>query len=397
MATNSKNSDIPILSFFTGLGLLDLGFHEAGFHSIWHNELMPDFVRGFEYGMESFGLTDAFSRIQNQRSIIEVAPNQILREAFGPLGKPEILGIIGGPPCPDFSVGGKNKGHEGDRGRLSQVFVSRILEINPTFFLFENVPGLIRTAKHRAFLRELLTQLSRHYQLDMRVVNALEYGVPQDRERLIIVGLQTKWLRANDRTISKQSADMLIRQARDTNVDDTTTRHWMPWNKFRTHPGAKGLYNWPDISPFGSVPSCPSGLPKELLVGPLICDQERLSFLPNSDECFAPYSDRFKTVWEGDVSKKCFKRLHRWRYSPAAAYGNNEVHLHPIEARRLTVREAMQIQTVPETFALPRDMTLSSKFKTIGNAVPVRLAKAMADSVQEVITAIINGNKYADI
>ncbi len=395
--TNADKLDIPILSFFTGLGLLDLGFHEVGFNSVWHNEFMPDFVRGFEHGMASYGVSGASSTIQNPHSIIEVAPNEILRQAFGSVGKPELLGIIGGPPCPDFSVGGKNKGHEGDRGRLSQVFVSRILELRPTFFLFENVPGLIRTAKHRAFLREILIQLSGHYQLDLRVVNALEYGVPQDRERLIIVGLQNKWLRAHDRRVGKQSADVLIEHARGPSPVDTSTRHWMPWERFRTHPGAKSIYNWPNVSPFGSKSSRPSGLPEELMVGPLICDQHRISLLPNGDEGFAPYSDRFNTVSEGDVSKKCFKRLHRWRYSPAAAYGNNEVHLHPTEARRLTVREAMQIQTVPETFSLPREMTLSSKFKTIGNAVPVRLAKAMAGSIHEVITAIINGDPYADI
>ena len=133
------------------------------------------------------------------------------------------------------------------------------------------------------------------------------------------------------------------------------------------------------------------------MVGPLICDQQRLSTLPNGTEGFNPYSRRFKTVAEGDVSKKCFKRLHRWRYSPAAAYGNNEVHLHPTEPRRLTVREAMQIQTVPENYALPADMTLSSKFKTIGNAVPVRLAEAMANSINEVIVAVLKGKPYANI
>ena len=133
------------------------------------------------------------------------------------------------------------------------------------------------------------------------------------------------------------------------------------------------------------------------MVGPLICDAQRLAMLPNGTEGFVPYSRRFLTVAEGDVSKKCFKRLHRWRYSPAAAYGNNEVHLHPTEPRRLTVREAMQIQTVPENYALPANMTLTSKFKTIGNAVPVRLAEAMAGSLKEVIDAVLNGKSYANV
>ena len=401
LAAPASTTKVPILSFFTGLGLLDLGFQHAGFVSVWHNEFIEDFIGGFQHAMESLGVTGPAAAIQNSKSVVDVGPNEILREAFGTAGKPDLLGIIGGPPCPDFSVGGRNRGHTGDHGKLSQVYVSRIMEIRPSFFLFENVPGLLRTAKHRAFLCDLLQQLNPHYQLDLRVVNALEYGVPQDRERLIIVGLQNTWLRRHGRHVnSKQSPKLLVEQARGSLIGEShldLLDHWMPWNRFRTHPEAKTKYNWPDTIPFGSVPRRPPGLPEELMVGPLICDLQRLSLLPNGTEGFNPYSRRFKTVAEGDDSKKCFKRLHRWRYSPAAAYGNNEVHLHPTEPRRLTVREAMQIQTVPENYALPADMTLSSKFKTIGNAVPVRLAEAMAGSLKEVIDAVLCGKSYANI
>jgi DNA (cytosine-5)-methyltransferase 1 len=235
----------------------------------------------------------------------------------------------------------------------------------------------------------------------MRVVNALEYGVPQDRERLIIVGLKKAWIRTHGRQIDKkQSPDLLVGHARGNFTDRNDldlSHHWLPWGHFRTYTNAKAQFNWPDTNPFGSNPPCPMGLPERLMVGPLICDQHHLAKLPNGSEGFVPYSRRFKSVAEGDVSKKCFKRLHRWRFSPAAAYGNNEVHLHPTEARRLTVREAMQIQTVPENFALPPKMTLTSKFKTIGNAVPVGLAEAMACSLREVINAVLSGNPYANI
>ena len=394
-------SKVPILSFFTGLGLLDLGFKNAGFESVWHNEFSDEFVRGFQYGMESLAMSGAEATIQNTGSIVDVGPNQILRDAFGTAGKPDLFGMIGGPPCPDFSVGGKNRGHEGDRGRLSQTYVHRILEIRPSFFLFENVPGLLRTAKHRAFLEQLLTQLGSHYTVDMKVVNALEYGVPQDRERLILVGLNKSWLRRHKCNLLKsQRPDILIQNARDGDAGKKLLGlqlHWMPWNLFRDYPNAKTAHEWPDTSPFGGNPGCPKLLPKCLMVGPLICNKELLLKLPNGTEGFTPYSSRFTSVAEGDVSKKCFKRLHRWRYSPAAAYGNNEVHLHPTEPRRLTVREAMQIQTVPETFALPPKMTLTNKFKTIGNAVPVRLAEAMARSLNEVIDAVINGKTYGNI
>ncbi len=121
------------------------------------------------------------------------------------------------------------------------------------------------------------------------------------------------------------------------------------------------------------------------MIGSLISSVDELAILPNGLDAFNPKSIKFTSVPEGDVSGKSFKRLHRWRYSPAAAYGHNEVHLHPTEPRRLTVREAFRIQTVPDTYAFPQDMPLSHKFKMIGNGVPVKLARAIAGSFATIL------------
>ena len=88
-----------------------------------------------------------------------------------------------------------------------------------------------------------------------------------------------------------------------------------------------------------------------------------------------------QTICEGDVSKKSYKRLHRWRYSPTVAYGNNEVHLHPYKERRLSAAEAMALQSLPKEFELPTEMTLTDKFKTIGNGVPYCLASGVAKTI----------------
>lgn len=104
---------------------------------------------------------------------------------------------------------------------------------------------------------------------------------------------------------------------------------------------------------------------------------------PNAKHFFKPKSDKFKVIKEGDNSKKSFKRLHRWRYSPTAAYGNNEVHLHPYKARRLSAAEALAIQTLPPEFHFPVNMTLSNMFKTIGNGVPYVAAKGLAETVMQ--------------
>ena len=82
------------------------------------------------------------------------------------------------------------------------------------------------------------------------------------------------------------------------------------------------------------------------------------------------------------------KRIHRWRYSPTAAYGNNEVHLHPYKARRMSVAETLAIQSLPKKFALPPDISLSSKFKTIGNGVPYVAALGIAKTLKKFLTEL---------
>ena len=66
-----------------------------------------------------------------------------------------IIGFIGGPPCPDFSVGGKNRGIKGENGKLSGTYIELIIRNSPDFFLFENVKGLYRTKKHQEFFNSI--------------------------------------------------------------------------------------------------------------------------------------------------------------------------------------------------------------------------------------------------
>jgi DNA (cytosine-5)-methyltransferase 1 len=96
-----------------------------------------------------------------------------------------------------------------------------------------------------------------------------------------------------------------------------------------------------------------------------------------------------KTVEEGDDSKKSYKRIHRWRYSPTVCYGNNEVHLHPYKERRLSVSEALALQSLPKEFELPPDMSLTDKFKTTGNGVPFLLAQGIAQTIKDFMSGVI--------
>lgn len=101
---------------------------------------------------------------------------------------------------------------------------------------------------------------------------------------------------------------------------------------------------------------------------------------PNALHAFRPRAalEKFNTISEGDCSRKSFKRLSRFSFSPTAAYGNNEVHIHPTQPRRISAAEALAIQSLPGEFQLPSTMTLTNMFKGIGNGVPFLMAKGVA-------------------
>ena len=363
---------VPLLSFFTGGGFLDIGFEQAGFDIVWTNEIDVAFAEMHDHGMStwrrSVGASQTESAISNRKSITDLRPGEVMAEAFGG-PRPTTFGIIGGPPCTDFSVGGRNGGSEGEHGRLTQVFVDLICGIQPDFFVIENVPGLSRTIKHRRFLTSIIDQLEHPtigYLTSTRILSSLEFGVPQNRDRLFLIGM------------SSGLAENVL-GVRPFPGDES----WFPW-PVPEYPGARNL-PWPGESPFGAKPSCPEGIPIELTVYPLLDSSPPPTSLSNGLEAFKPYSPKFWKIPEGNSSGMSFKRLHRYKYSPTAWYGNNEVHLHPWEPRRLSVREALRIQTVPDTYVLPKRFSLSSKFKMICNGVPCQLARCMAESLSNFI------------
>ena len=162
---------------------------------------------------------------------------------------------------------------------------------------------------------------------------------------------------------------------------DATETGWFPWPAVDEYTGAKSL-PWPKAEPFGDKPAKPAVIPLELTVYPALLGNGDPEKIANGCEYFNPYSSKFKKVQEGDVSRKSFKRLHRYRFSPTAWYGNQEVHLHPWKARRLSVRETLRIQSVPDEYVLPEDMSLSAKFKMICNGVPCVMAYHIASEVK---------------
>lgn len=355
-----------IFSFFSGIGMLDNAFEEEGFEVVYSSEIYKPFLDGYKHVRKSLSLPEPMFgyHMEDIRSLKTGTHIKRIGRLLGAAKKLDLVGFIGGPPCPDFSVGGKNLGRYGPNGHLSKVYVDLISIHQPDFFVFENVKGLWKTQRHRVFYEELKKQLENSgYALADRLVNSLEFGAPQDRDRVILVGIRRELVCAS-----------LLDFA---------------WTSKVLHDKKKTLaLPWPTKNPPSRERHQAEGIPVELTVNHWF-KRNIVTEHPNSGDAFLPRAglNRFIETWEGDTSRKSFKRLHRWRYSPTAAYGNNEVHIHPWEPRRISVAEALAIQSAPASFSLPQDMSLTAMFKGIGNAVPYLLGKGIASPLHQLLKA----------
>lgn len=366
---NHHEHKIPILSFYSGGGFMDMGFEKAGFSIVWTNEVDEGFVKLHEAGITSWRKARGNgikAEIFNKKSITEVSADTIIQEAF-PEGKPEDFGIIGGPPCQDFTINGNMEGFNGERGKLTIVFFDRILELLPTFFVMENVTGLTKSKSSKEHLEKLLKRVEKKYYIDHKTLNALDFGVPQFRERVFFIGIRKEKL--------------------DENIVNKSLGEWFNFPVNKKYNGVASKYKWATAVPFGKKLTIPSDLPIELCVEKCLVPFRQMNKIPNANEYFNLYvqEKELKKISEGETNRPSFKRLHRFKYSPTACYGNNEVHLHPYRNRRLSVRETLRIQGVEDSYILPPELPLSKKFKMIGNGVPVPLAEAVANAVKDFI------------
>jgi len=358
-----------IFSFFSGLGFLDLGFENSGYKIATVNEIHKPFLEAYEYSRNE---EDVESYCCDVSDFLGKNIANLLDRINENRSRGILSGFIGGPPCPDFSIGGKNRGHQGTNGRLTRTYVELLMEKEPDFFVFENVKGLVRTKKHREFYDHIKDMLSDKFYLTDRLLNSIEFGAPQDRERIILIGI---------------NRDRFAPSVQLEKIDEC-----FPWDESKVYPDRSAFeLNWPSKDPFqeGGKTDKPEGIPSELTVQHWF-DKNNVDRHELALKHFQPRQGlpRFQAVEEGDDSKKSFKRLHRWRYSPTACYGNNEVHLHPYRARRLSAAEALAIQTLPASFSLPPKMSLTNMFKGIGNGVPYVMAKGIATSLKHFLDEI---------
>ena len=344
---DAASGDLELASLFSGAGGLDWGFEAAGFSPAVAVDIRPDAIKSYNHNRPKK------ARVGHTGDVAKLSAAKLDKLA-GRTIRP--VGVIGGPPCQSFSRA-THSADDDPRHGLPLQFARILKELNARspvhFFAFENVPGLLKE-KHAERFASMVKAFERAgFIVFQGQMNASAFGVPQDRPRLILVGLNRKLYPDAVWTPPEGKPKTLVSVRQAIGVFPPP-KYW-----------ERGL--------------TPADIPHH----------------PNH-WCMVPKSKNFETegaLVQGTARGRSFRTLSWDKPSPTIAYGNREVHIHPDCKRRLSVYEALRLQGFPKRFKLLG--TLSSQIQQVSEAVPPPLGKAIANSILKIIAAPAQAQKDA--
>lgn len=355
------------IDLFAGAGGLSLGFEKAGFDIAAAIEIDPIHCSVHEF---NFPYCKTICR-----SISELNGEQI--RTLSGIGSEEITVVFGGAPCQGFSLIGK-RALDDPRNGLVHHFVRLVLELNPTYFLFENVKGLT-IGRHRQFLEEIIDSFHESgYEilLPYRVLNAVDFGVPQDRKRLFLVGAKKgnripSYPQPEKNSVTVWDAIGDLPDADD--FKELLERDWVR-TKFSSRSSyARKLRYIDNVSDDFSYRR---EFDKSIMTSSLRTVHTPLSRKRFSETSFGktePISRFLKLDPEGICNT-----LRAGTASDRGAFTSPRP-VHPYSPRCITNREAARLHSYPDWFRF--HVTKWHGFRQIGNSVPPLLAQAIAAEI----------------
>ncbi|MBU0634369.1 MAG: DNA cytosine methyltransferase [Candidatus Omnitrophica bacterium] len=328
---NQKNNGqkLKVVSLFSGCGGLDLGFERAGFSICWANEFDKTIWDTFMHNFPNVPL--------DKRSIVDIPSSEI----------PEAEGIIGGPPCQSWSEAGAMRGLNDARGKVFLEYIRIIKDKEPLFFLAENVSGMLLPRHREAFNKILRMFNALKYNISWKLLNAKDYNVPQDRQRIIIVGYHKKMGKSFEfpkpcsRLVTLKEAIGDLKNAKPAKMYNKTNGNSldMPNHEYMNG-GFSTIY----------------------MSRNRVRSWDEQSFTIQAGGRHAPIHPQAPKMKFIEQNKRIF------------VPGKEKLY------RRLSVRECARIQTFPDNFIF-KYTDVSDGYKMVGNAVPVGFAKILAEKI----------------
>ena len=320
---------MKIVSFFSGAGGLDQGFKDAGFNILWANDFNPKVRTTYEknHPNTTFIL----------KSIVDLTADEV----------PDCDGIIGGPPCQSWSAAGSHGGANDPRGQLFFQFLRIIESKQPKFFVAENVKGILNKRNTPVFnqIKHLFKKAG--YSVQAKLLNASDYGVAQDRERVIIIGVR--------KDLETTKAHYFPRpRPRDRQTLQDVIGHLKDKKASKTKNTSKRTDNHEYLD---------QGFSSHFMSRNRVRGWDECSFtiLATGRHCVLhPQAPKMKNVGKDKFTFKIGKE-----------------HLY----RRLSIKECALIQSFPDDYQFYYD-NINEGYKMVGNAVPPRLAFHIAEQIK---------------
>ena len=400
----SKNKKLKVAGLFSGCGGLDLGFIQAGYEVVWANDFNPDAVVTYKKNIGNHIICGDISKIKSSE----------IPDDFDVL--------LGGFPCQGFSIANSKRNMGDSRNFLYLEMLRIIKDKKPKFFVAENVKGLLSMEKGRV-INMIVNDFSKlGYKVDYKLLRASDYGVPQHRERVFIIGnrigvenpfpkishgisnnlfennlkpfvsvkevvghlseirISIKPLKIKDKTIYNHIAR--------TNVHD---EFWGRKHPINQHDICDYLKFWRDKSGW-STKKVDEHFGYAYTAGHWFRKDNNSGSIPNPKDWWElkkilKFDSKYdKAVTELELKPITFEqslRINNWD-TPSDTITATGPEIHPNKERRMSVRECAIIQTFPDDFIF--EGALGSMYKQIGNAVPVLLGKKVAMEIKKKLT-----------
>lgn len=342
-----------VIDLFAGVGGLSLGFEKKGFDVVLANEYDASIA------------TSYIANHKNTKMIVGDITSLDLEDTFGKLAG-TIDVVIGGPPCQGFSQKGQRKTIHDERNFLFKYYVSVVELVKPKYFVMENVPNLL-TAECGYFrheIEELFNKLG--YSLEYGVLNASDYGVPQNRRRAVIIGKldgdapKLPVPKRNNVTIWDAISDLAYLESGEGSEEQEY--------KYPAESDYEKMLRKDSSKLFNHIATKHSPLALERLA--LIPPNAGREVLPEEHLTKSIYSGTWTRMKKDEISVTITTRFD----TPSSGKFT-----HPFLNRAITVREAARIQSFPDNFHFVGNK--GSQMKQVGNAVPPLLAAAIAEVI----------------
>lgn len=406
MSKDKKKKKYRVISLFSGAGGMDLGFINAGFDIVWANDFFKEAVESYRKNVDSRIVYGDITKIDSSEM-----PDDIDL-------------VIGGFPCQGFSVANTKRSMKDERNFLYKEMLRVIDDKKPKFFVAENVKGILSMKKGKVFeiIKKDFKKLG--YNVDAKLLNAAEYGVPQARERVVIIGNRigvknpypkpTHWVdskkyeskkglkdpitveqiigflsdvRLSDKPIKLDNGTIIYNHMAATNVYD---KFWGRKYKVKQEDICDYLKMWRDKAGY-TTKKVDDHFGYKYTAGHWFRKDNHSGSIPKPSDWWElkkilgfdnKYDKKVTTMVEKEIKFEQSLRITNWdRPSDTITATSPEIHVN--RERRLSARECAMLQTFPMDYKFIG--SLNVVYRQIGNAVPVKLAEQIAKGIYDVL------------